>query len=167
MRFAYADPPYLGSAKKLYGKHHAQAGDFDSVETHIRLIDGLSRVFPDGWALSMASTNLRRLLHHCPEDVRVGGWFKPFAIFKPNVNPAYAWEPVIYRGGRKRGRDMPTLRDWITVNITLKKGLTGAKPPEFNKWVIEFLNARPGEDEMVDLFPGTGSMGDAWANYVL
>ena len=29
MRFAYSDPPYIGQAKKLYGKHRDYAGEFD------------------------------------------------------------------------------------------------------------------------------------------
>ncbi len=164
MIFAYADPPYLGSAKKLYSKHHAKAAEWDNVETHGRLIEGLSREFPDGWALSMASTNLRVLLPLCPADVRVGAWVKPFASFKPNVNPAYAWEPVVFRGGRKRGRDLDTVRDWFSANIMLKKGLTGAKPPPFCEWVFNFLGAIK-TDTMHDIFPGTGIVSTTWADW--
>lgn len=101
----------------------------------------------------------------CPADTRIGAWVKPFASFKPGVNPAYAWEPVLFRGGRKRGRDKPTIRDWVSVNITLKKGLTGAKPPDFCFWVFEILGAEPG-DEFVDIFPGTGILTDCWNQFV-
>ena len=87
--------------------------------------------------------------------LRIGVWVKPFASFKPNVNPAYAWEPVIFCGGRKRGRDLPTVRDWISCNITLKKGLAGAKPPAVIDWICDFLNVQPG-DTVDDLYPGTG-----------
>ena len=84
---------------------------------------------------------------------------KPFAAFKVNVNPAYAWEPVIWRGGRKRGRDHDTTRDWIAKEITLKRGLVGAKPPAFCRWVLDLLGYEDG-DAVDDLFPGTGVMGN-------
>jgi len=91
-------------------------------------------------------------------------WVKPFASFKPNVNPAYAWEPVIVRGGRKRGREIPTVSDFVSANITLKKGLTGAKPERFCYWLFEVLGAEAGDD-LVDLFPGTGIVGRCWDHF--
>jgi hypothetical protein len=97
----------------------------------------------------------------CPDDARVAAWVKPFAIFKPNVNPAYAWEPVIFRGGRRGDRSRATVRDWVSANITLKKGLTGAKPEAFSLWVLDLLGWENG-DEMHDLFPGTGLVQKAW-----
>lgn len=161
MKFAYADPPYLGCGK-LYAAHHPDARDWDDPETHRSLVARLVDEYPDGWAMSLSTPSLRTILPMCPEDVRVGAWVKPFAVFKPNVGVAYAWEPVIFRGGRRIKRDEPTQRDWLAENITLRKGLTGAKPLRFCQWVIAILNARPG-DEMHDLFPGTGIMGEAWA----
>jgi DNA modification methylase len=53
------------------------------------------------------------------------------------------------------------VRDWHSANITLERGLTGAKPRSFCRWILEMLNAQPG-DEVVDLFPGTGAFGSAW-----
>lgn len=164
MRFAYADPPYLGCGAKLYGKHHSEAAAWDDPETHRNLIQRLCDEYTDGWAMSLHTPSLRTLLPMCPGDVRVMAWVKPFAIFKPNVNPAYAWEPVIVRGGRKRGRDLPTVRDWVSVNITLKKGLTGAKPEAFCTWLFDILGARPG-DVLEDLFPGTGIVGATWGAF--
>lgn len=46
MKFAYADPPYIGQAKRLYGDHPDFAGEVD----HAALIVDLLRY--DGWALS-------------------------------------------------------------------------------------------------------------------
>ena len=91
-------------------------------------------------------------------------WVKPFAAFKPNVNPAYAWEPVIVRGGRKRTRAEATVRDWVSANITLKRGLAGAKPESFCFWLFDVLGMQSG-DEFDDLFPGTGGVGRAWSAY--
>lgn len=152
MKFAYADPPYPGQAKKHYS-HDSRCAEVD----HKRLVGHLCDEFPDGWALSTNSTSLQYVLSVCPSDVRIGSWVKPFAIFKPNVNPGYCWEPVIFRGGRRRGRDLPTLRDWVSCNITLRKGLSGAKPEDVCRWITDFLNVIEG-DEFHDLFPGTGVM---------
>jgi hypothetical protein len=159
MRFAYADPPYLGCGKKHYGKLHEAAADYDDPETV--LIERLVDEFPDGWALSLHSPSLRTLLPMCPEDVRVMAWVKPFCAFKKNVTVAYAWEPVIVRGGRKRPTTLPTVRDWVAESITLKRGLTGAKPEGFVWWLFDVLHVLP-EDEFVDLFPGSGAVGQAW-----
>lgn len=163
MRFAYADPPYLGCAA-FYRGLHPDAMDYDDPETHRALIARLCDEFPDGWAMSLTSTTLRTILPMCPADARVGAWVKPFCSFKPGVNPAYAWEPVIFRGGRKRDRTEPTTRDYCAVGITLKKGLVGAKPFAFSHWIFALLGADP-EDEFVDLFPGTGAVGDAWRSH--
>lgn len=160
MTFAYADPPYLGCGA-LYDEHHPDARDWDDPETHRRLIGRLCDEFPDGWAMSLSVPSLRVLLPMCPDDIRVAAWVKPFASFKPNVNPAYAWEPVIFRGGRRFSRKDDTVRDWCAVNITLQRGLTGAKPRAFCRWVFAMLNAKP-HDTLADLFPGSGAVQSAW-----
>lgn len=150
MKFAYADPPYIGQAKRRYS-HDPRCAEVD----HLDLVNRMVEEFPDGWALSLSSPTLQRVLTMCPPDVRVMAWVKPFCAFKPNVGVAYAWEPVIVRGGRRRTRKQDTVRDWVAANITLQKGLCGAKPPEFCYWLFEVLNLEL-EDELVDLFPGTG-----------
>ena len=154
MRFAYADPPYLGCGQ-LYKQHHEESLKWNTVEAHAELIRSLEQF--DGWALSLSSVTLHTLLPLCPPKVRVAAWVKPFAVFRPNVNPAYAWEPVIFSGSRKRERYEDTVRDWCSANITLKKGLVGAKPPAFADWILDLLGVTPW-DEFIDLFPGTGAM---------
>ena len=157
MRFAYADPPYIGQAKRHYGA--------DAREVNIRVLVGyLMEAFPDGWALSSSSTGLASVIRDCPAEARIGAWVKPFASFKPGVNPAYAWEPVIFAGGRKRPRNAPTVRDWVSANITLKRGISGAKPDGFCCWLFDLLGMEPS-DEFVDLFPGSGAVGRAWKQY--
>lgn len=153
MRFAYADPPYFGCALSHYGD-----ATYDNPEAHRQLIARLCEEYPDGWALSLNTPTLRMMLSMCPDDVRIGAWVKPFAVFKPNVNPAYAWEPVIYRGGRKRTREEVTARDWHSESITLKRGLKGAKPKKFAHWIFYELLGAHIDDEMHDLFPGTGAI---------
>lgn len=146
MRFAYADPPYPGMAH-----FYPENTEVD----HAELIRDLGAF--DGWALSTASTTLAQVLPLCPIGVRVMAWVKPFASFKPGVGVAYAWEPVIVSGGRPRAREQGTVRDWVSCNITLGKGLVGAKPVGLYRWLLEVLNIQPG-DELVDIFPGTGSL---------
>lgn len=163
MKFAYADPPYLGCGK-LYAAHHPDALDWDRPERHKTLIDWMSFEYPDGWAMSCSSPSLKTILPMCPDDCRVSPWVKPFAIFKPNVGVAYAWEPIIWRGGRKIARTEPTVRDWVSANITLKRGLTGAKPRDVCRWLFEVLNMKPGDD-FHDLFPGTGAVMAAYEEW--
>ncbi len=163
MRFAYADPPYLGLGR-YYAALHPEALSWNDPETHRSLVARLCAEFPDGWAMSLHTPSLRIILPMCPEDCRVGAWVKPFASFKPGVNPAYTWEPVIFRGGRKRRRDERTVRDFASVGITLRRGFVGAKPAAFCWWVFDFLGMEPG-DEFHDLFPGSGAVGRAWEDY--
>jgi hypothetical protein len=157
MRFAYADPPYIGLAH-YYGKDAREVN-------HRLLIAHLVNDFPDGWALSCHSPSLKQILNLCPENIRVMAWVKPFASFKPGTNPAYAWEPVIVCGGRKKSRSEMTVRDWVSCNITLRRGLKGAKPDGFCFWLFDVLGAQPG-DEIEDLFPGSGAVTRAWQAFI-
>lgn len=164
MRFAYADPPYFGLAAKFYGDMHPDAAAYDRLETHAALIHRLCDEWPDGWAMSLHTPSLKHILPLCPDDCRVMAWVKPFASFKPGVGVAYAWEPLIVRGGRKRERWQPTVRDWCAVNITLQRGFCGAKPEGVVRWLLDVLNADTG-DEIADLFPGSGAVAraiEAW-----
>lgn len=158
MRFAYADPPYIGQAKKHYS-HDPKCAEVD----HAELIERMNREY-DAWALSLSTPSLRQILPLCPPDVRVMAWVKPFCAFKVNVNPAYAWEPVIVRGGRKRTREQETVRDWVSVGITLRRGLVGAKPERFCHWLFEVVNLQ-ASDEFHDLFPGSGAVSRAWESW--
>lgn len=169
MRFAYADPPYLGQGSRHYAKQHPEAGVWDDLGAHRDLIDRLVSEFPDGWAFSASSTSLRQILSLCPEDVRIMAWVKPWASWKPTHRVQYAWEPVIVRGGRltnlakvPRAEKPPSVRDWVSANITMKKGLVGAKPEAFVTWLLDVLHVLPG-DELVDLFPGTGIVSRVFA----
>jgi hypothetical protein len=163
MKIAYADPPYLGCGSR-YAEHHPDALDWDKPARHQQLIRQLCKDFPDGWAMSLSSPSLKTILPMCPDDCRVSAWVKPFAVFKPNVGVAYAWEPVIWRGGRSRTREQDTARDWVSANITLKRGLTGAKPRDFCRWLFQIMNLRSG-DVFVDMYPGTSAVMAAWFDW--
>lgn len=158
MRFAFADPPYLGCCK-LYEHFHPDGRCWDDEETHQLLIARLVAEYQDGWAMCLSSPSLRTLLPMCPPDVRVAAWVKPFAAFKKNVRNAYTWEPVILRGGRLSSKDgAPVTRDHLAEPIQLMAGLTGAKPQRFNRWVLDMLGFIDDEDTLDDLYPGTAGM---------
>lgn len=166
MRFAYADPPYLGAASRLYGPHHPEAAEYDEFATHAELIGHLIEDFPDGWALSLHVPSLRVLLPLCPDDVRVCPWVKGWCSWKPGVSPAYAWEPVILRGGRQRPAFKT--RDWVMANASSRQPnhVPGQKPVAFCQWILQILGYEDG-DELVDLFPGSGVMTRVLAQGVL
>ena len=154
LRMAYADPPYVGQAQRRYGCEEID---------HRELIERLDEF--DGWALSTTSNSLPQILALCPEGVRVAAWVKPYCVFKPNVNPAYAWEPIIFKVGRPRTRRQPTVRDWVSASITRNRGLCGAKPEAFCYWVFDVLNLLPG-DEFFDLTEGTGAVTQAYRRWL-
>ena len=160
VRLAYADPPYLGCCG-LYGHRHEEPyGCWDDVECHVGLARDLSREY-DGWALSVSTPSLAALLgpvDSMQEGVRIASWVKPFASYKPNVRIAYTWEPVLFVPGRDSSKDgAPVGRDHLSERIALQKGLTGAKPEKFCRWIADLLGYVEG-DELVDIFPGTGIM---------
>lgn len=162
MKFAYADPPYFGCGASHYGEHHEEAAVWDDKQTHLDLIARLCDEYPDGWALSLNSTHLSWQLPACPEDARVAAWVKKFHQIRP-MTVQYAWEPVVWRGGRKDHKRTPMVRDWFTSHPTMRRGLSGAKPDDFNRWVLDLLNFDPAEDTLDDLFPGSGGMAQTLA----
>jgi len=154
MRLAYADPPYIGMAK-----YYPENTEVD----HEKLLAQLETY--DAWALSCYSNSLHVLLPLCDPSVRIAAWVKPFAFYKPGVNPGYAWEPVLFKTSRRRARSEKTIRDWVAANATFKKGLVGAKPPQFCFWLFDLLGAQ-SDDEFNDLFPGTGIVTQCWQSWV-
>ena len=163
MKLGYADPPYIGCAH-LYKDHPDYAGEVD----HAELIARLERDF-DGWVLHAAATPksmavLAPLVESVP-GARWMTWVKGFAAFKRNVSVAYAWEPVIVKPARKPVVSKRlVMRDWIECSITLRKGLTGAKPEAVCHWAFEMVAARP-DDDLHDMFPGTGAVAAAWRTW--
>ena len=164
MNIGYADPTYPGCAH-LYRDHPDYAGEVD----HALLVERLQDEF-DGWVLHTSAT---------PETIsllaplvagtgaRWMSWTKTFAAYKRNVSVAYAWEPVIIKAARKPVVSKRIVyRDWHACPITLRRGLTGAKPESLCHWAFEMLGARP-EDELHDLYPGTGAVSEAWRTWRL
>ena len=62
MRFAYADPPYPGTARRYYGDQATFAGEVD----HAALVASLVDAGYDGWALSTSAKALGDVIKLCP-----------------------------------------------------------------------------------------------------
>lgn len=180
MRFAYADPPYPGKARKVYGTHPDFRGEVD----HADLIRWLEDHF-DGWALSTSAKALPMILPLCPPmernpkqpgdfktgtGVRVLSWHKRVA--QPGVcDITGAWEPVILRNYRRPPNKGPRAKDALDAPpelYTMRPRpigyVTGAKPPAFCQWLFACAGLRP-DDEFVDVFPGSGAVAREWAVY--
>lgn len=161
-RIGYADPPYIGCAH-LYKDHPDFGGEVD----HAELIERLQSEY-DGWVLHASATPHSMALLAplvAGTGARWCSWVKGFSAFKRNVPVAYAWEPVIIKPARKPVVSKRlTMRDWIQESITLKRGLTGAKPEAVCHWAFELVAACP-DDDMHDIFPGTGAVERAWKTW--
>lgn len=149
MRLAYADPPYPGRAY-LYADHPDYAGEVD----HYALLDLLEDY--DGWALSTNAESLPWILPHCPPKHRLLVWVKHTVTV--------SWEPVIVVSARKP----EGVRDWLQCEPDSYQWrdkpdsyVIGQKPEPFCRWVFEWLGARP-DDDLDDLFPGSGNVSRAW-----
>jgi hypothetical protein len=167
LRFAYADPPYIGQAARHYGSGATAergltpdplAAEVDHAELLARL-EGF-----DGWALSMSAAmySLKEIAALAPDEARMAAWVKPFASFKRGVAVAYTWEPVLFRTRRAWSRDVATVRDHLIApavveNITLQRGTSGAKPERFCLWLFDLLGMTD-DDEFHDLYPGSGAV---------
>ncbi len=149
MRLAYADPPYPGRAH-LYADHADYAGEVD----HVELVDRLAAY--DGWALSTSAAALYDILPLCPAQHRVLAWVKHTVTV--------SWEPLIVVSARKP----EGVRDWIECEPDSYQWrdkpdnyVIGQKPAAFCRWLFAWLGADP-DDELDDLFPGSGQVGRVW-----
>ncbi|MDO9381871.1 MAG: hypothetical protein Q7T86_03315 [Hyphomicrobiaceae bacterium] len=172
MKFAFADPPYLGRAE-YYRAHHADAMIWDDPETHRSLIARLQAEYPDGWVLCLQERSLRTILPMCPTDARTAAWITDRARYAGRaVAVRRHFEPVIFwrgRGGPNRAADfvftgqepMPAGTQRYAMNksaIRAGEAFLGRKPAAFCRWVLDLLGYERG-DQVDDLFPGTGAMG--------
>lgn len=168
LKVAYADPPYIGQSKKHYGDHEDYAGEVD----HGDLLDRLITEYPDGWALSLSVPSLGIVLALAEErglslygnGLRLLSWVKTFGAYKRNVRVAYVWEPILMCPPRRLDGAHPT-RDFFAEPITMKRGLSGTKPERLCFWMFNCLGLR-AEDQLDDLFPGSGAVAEAWDAYV-
>lgn len=154
MRFAFADPPYLGCAESVYGDP-----TYDNPEAHRALIARLAEY--DAWVLCLHAPSLFVIRAMCPADARVLIWAKTWV----NLGPAaasgflpYCWEPVIAHGGRRPTGNV--IRDWWSGAPEMQN-FKGAKPLGFCWWLFHAMGLEP-DDEFDDLFVGSGAVSRAW-----
>jgi hypothetical protein len=180
MRFCFADPPYPGKSRAIYGDHEDFAGEVD----HAELITRLERDY-DGWALCTSAKALPMVLRLCPPSlpnpktpgdwktgtgVSVLSWHK--RVGRPGVEwLTNTWEPVILRNPRRPPRagwrpndslDCPI--ELYTMRPTPDGHVTGAKPPAFCRWLFQCAGLQ-ADDEFTDLFPGSGAVGEQWERF--
>src|SRR5688572_25422869 len=94
------------------------------------------------------------------------------AKFYGHLHPDAAREPVIFKSARgaseralpAEGAGLQTTRDYLAAPIALRRGLVGAKPEAFCRWIFDLIGLRPG-DPFVDMFPGSGAVGAAWERW--
>lgn len=150
MSFGYADPPYPGLAKRYYGSGAQEVN-------HRVLIGTMERDYPDGWALSTSASALASVLMFCPPEARVCAWVKSV-----RYRFHHSWEPLIVVGGRTRR--VSTSLVWGGRQHSHPMALVGMKPAAFCEWMFRLLGAER-DDEMSDIFPGSGSVSRAWDLY--
>jgi hypothetical protein len=178
MKFAFADPPYLGRAE-YYRAHHPDAMSWNDPETHRALVARLQAEFPDGWVMSLNERSLRTILPMCPPESRVGAWMTDRPRFAGKAVPVRRhFEPVIFMGGRPYSDTGNRTADFIVTaqqrlpagrpryamvkqDIRAGKTFVGRKPAAFANWVFALLGLTVA-DEFVDLFPGSGAVGEAY-----
>lgn len=186
MRLAIADPPYpplfgerfdtaggeprltmRSRARRWYGDgtrgrtdsapadFHPDAGKWDDLKEHRRLIEHLMAEY-DGWAIATTPDGLGAY-QPLPVSAHVAAWVRPNGM--PGGRRIISrWEPVIvFVPEARRGREQLRVSD-VLVAAAPRKGFAGAKPPEWTRWVLDMLGYAPGEDELIDIFPGSGGV---------
>lgn len=157
----YADPPYAGCrfkyARRNGSRQWGRNARADFMRELIARMEWLRR--KDGiCAVSMAVPELG-LLPLFPSGWRVLVWAKPFAVFRPNVWPAYSWEPIVAWGkfpGRVEQLESKTPHDWFQCSprVPSKTNHETPKPEEFAERVIN-LTLGPRRGPVLELFCGT------------
>ena len=193
MRLAIADPPYLGRAAVWYGDkmsfgqigknnggtanitgpkpadNHPDASDWDNPDRHEELVHQLIDNY-DGWVIAMAHDNLRDYIPMIPARVpiKIIIWHKPQNM--PGGGRVWnCYEPAIVRipeGRRSSGGVGLQTKDIATIS-RINNGFPGAKPAAWTRWVLEVMGYVPDEDEVDDLFSGSGAVSAELAQGVL
>jgi hypothetical protein len=181
MKFAIADPPYLGRAKRWYGKtglgvgygigkadQHPEAEIWDLAETHENLVKHLDANY-DGFAIALTHHSLNVYLKHLAIGTaslyRVMAWIKP--VSAPSANRIRsAWEPVIIKTPEKRKgytTKYARISDYL-IQSPPKNGFKGEKPEQWTYWVLNAMGYDL-DDEIDDLFLGSGAVTKAIKKY--
>lgn len=183
MKLAIADPPYppfIGSggrknrASRWYGTgqrsvtdrpadQHADAAEWDDPVRHRQLLEEVHATF-DGWAIATSVDGLAAY-GTLPVGVRIMCWVKPNAM--PGSHRLRSgWEPVIlYPPKGRRSNRTPRGMASDVHTAPYPGGFTGSKPASWTHWILDAFLYDPAEDHVTDLFPGSGAVAVAVANY--
>lgn len=172
LRIAYADPPYIGMAKRYYGDQPTYDGEVD----HVALLSLLETF--DGWALSCSAASIPEVLFSWLQagvaggpprrEPRIAVWHRR-RMPHPHARVLNSWEGVVYVPARSVvPGSQPILDVLLGVDArprpTLPTSVIGMKPPAFSRWMFQLLGAMPGDD-FHDLYPGSGLVTRAWEDY--
>lgn len=173
MKLAIADPPYLGRGARWYGDgrghynrvrrsdHHPEAARWDDPAAHVELVERLVRDY-EGWAIAGAPDSLGVYLAACPPDIRIMVWHRANAI-PSGSRLGSSWEFVLMMippAKRAHGSALAT-SDVLTAGVNNSAGFMGSKPAAWTRWVLAALGYDPAEDELHDIFPGSGAVAAA------
>lgn len=165
---------------------HPAAGEWDDPARHRALLEQLVAEF-DGWAIATTPDGLD-CYRPLPPAAQIMVWVKPTAM-PTSRRVASTWEAVIVcPPPARRAREAvgteatPTRRGApatyvgrtfapqvpdVLVCPPPTHGFAGAKPARWSRWVLDALGYDPDTDEVVDLFPGSGSVSAVIAQGVL
>ena len=140
---------------------HPAAGEWDNPARHSALLQQLLRDF-DGWAIATTPDGVAAY-GPLPVGARLMAWVQPNN--PPNGGRIRrTWEEVITYTPPERIVAGPRMAD-VLVCATPRIGFPGAKPAAWTHWVLDALGYEPATDELVDLFPGSGSVAAAAATW--
>ena len=176
MKFAIADPPYYGKAKRWYGKggvgygygkgqadNHPDAELWDKPEAHLQLLRDLESQY-EGFAIATSVYGLNVYLQQVDlgwsSGYRLAIWHKPISA-PSGSRIRNAYEPVIIKvpESRRGYKSHARMDDIATINIR-RNGFIGSKPKEWTWWVLDLMGANAA-DRIDDLFHGSGAVESA------
>lgn len=182
MMLAIADPPYLGRAGLWYGgkgrskqgtqgracgrgklaaEYHPNASEWDNPSRHIDTLRQIDNDY-DGWAYAASAKTIDMILPTAFQlGARLAVWQVTNAI-PDGARVMSTWEAVLFKQPRSRravGTGM-RVKDVLTCAHPVS-GFVGAKPREWTNWVLDLLGYQINEDEVFDLFPGSGAVQQA------
>jgi hypothetical protein len=184
VKLAIADPPYppfIGSggsknrASRWYGTgqrsvtdrpadYHPEAHEWDDPARYRALLEELAATY-DGWAIATSPDGLSAY-GALPPACRVMAWIKPNA--QPGSHRLRSlWEAVILYppSGRRSNRGgVGAIADVLTENIG-RGEFRGRKPERWTHWILDAMLYDPAEDDVFDVFSGSGAVTDAIRTY--
>lgn len=189
MRLAIADPPYppqrsdridapsakprtymRSRAQRWYGDGarstkerpadwHPAAAEWDNPLRHRALLEELAAEF-DGWAIATTLDGIEHYAPH-PAGMRILVWQSSNAPpsshrVATTLEAVLVYTPITRRRAGALGQ-VPDLLRTAAPRI----GFPGSKPPLWTRWVLDALAYDPDEDELIDVFPGSGMVATA------